>query len=171
MNKKLYTKDQIIKKLSKKYGSGNVCIVSTEGYDLTTNCKRRNSNKDRSKWADTVVAQLYNGMIRSEIIQKNSRVQSTGEYNFAYVKFACDDDGNVYGIVSGLSSFHKMYPSDVYFYNLEKAEKKEAAKRMKENALKWYTKEILIVKNVNELDRKESAKHEKEIKELFGLSD
>lgn len=170
MNKELYTKEQIIKELRKKYGSDNVCMVCTENYDLTTNYKGRNSKKDRSVWADTVVALLYNGMIRSEIIKKEPRVQSSGEYNFAYVKFACDD-GNVYGIVSGLSSFHKMYPSDVYFYNLEEAEKKEAAKRMKENALKWYTKEILIVKNVNVLDRKESVKHEKEIKELFGLSD
>lgn len=36
MNKKMYTKKQIVEKLNEKYGNNNVCIVSTEGYDLTT---------------------------------------------------------------------------------------------------------------------------------------
>ena len=33
MNKELYTKEQIIKELRKKYGSDNVCMVCTENYD------------------------------------------------------------------------------------------------------------------------------------------
>ena len=42
---------------------------------------------------------------------------------------------------------------------------------MKEKKLEWYKKEILILKNINVLDRKEASKREKEIKKLFELSD
>lgn len=172
MGKKLYTKEQIVEELIEEYGKHNVCIVSTEDYDLTTYPAWGNSKKDRCRWADVVVRKLYNGKDRSEI-KKKSRNWSTGEYSFAYVKFACGDDCNIYGIVSGLSSFHEQYASDVYFYDIaeDKFKKKEAVKRMKENTLEWYKKEILIIKNNNVLDRKEAYQHEKEIKELFGLSD
>lgn len=162
MNKKLYTKEQIIEKLKQKYGDNNIYIVSTEGYDLTTCPNGRNSKRDRSDWADEIVLQLYNKK-RSEIERET--------YHFAYVKFACEEDDNIYGIVSGKSSFHIKNPSDVYFYDLDTEKKKEAAIYMKENGLRWYTKEILIVKNCNKLNRKEAYNHEREIKELFGLFD
>lgn len=87
MDKKLYTKEHILEKLNEIYGSNNVCIISTEAYDLTT--YPGNSQKDRCKWANVVVRQLYNGKDRNEI-EKKSRNLSTGEYNFAYVKFAYD---------------------------------------------------------------------------------
>lgn len=162
MQKKLYTKEQIIEKLIEKYGDDNICIVSTAGCDLTTCPNGRNSKRDRSNWADKIVFQLYN--------EKRSEIESE-TYHFAYVKFACDDDGNIYGIVSGKSSFHIKNPSDVYFYDLDAEKKKEAAIYMKENGLRWYTKEILIVKNVDKLNQREAYNHEREIKELFGLFD
>lgn len=172
MNKKMYTKKQIVEKLNEKYGNNNVCIVSTEGYDLTTYPTWGNNKKERCMWADVVVRKLYNGKNRIEI-KKKSRNWSTGEYSFSYVKFACDNDDNIYGIVSGSSSFHEQYASDVYFYDIYQDEfkNKEAVKRMKEKKLKWYKKEILILKNINVLDRKEASKREKEIKKLFELSD
>lgn len=169
-DKKLFLKEEIVNQLKEKYNPDNVCIVSTEGYDLTTNPSGRNSKKDRSEWADSVVCQLYNGTKRSEIIKKEPRLRSTGEYNFSYIKFACNDAGDIYGIVNGMSSFHKMYPSDVFFYDLDEY-KKEVSEYMKDNVLEWYTKEILILKNDNVLEHKEAYKHEKEMKELFGLFD
>lgn len=49
-DKKLFLKEEIVNQLKEKYNPDNVCIVSTEGYDLTTNPSGRNSKKDRSEW-------------------------------------------------------------------------------------------------------------------------
>lgn len=174
MSDKLYTKEKIVKKLKMIYDSGgdeNVFLVSTKDYDLTTNPKKRNENKERCDWIDVEVAdKLYGIKDRSKIIKQDPRRLSTGEYNFAYIKFACDNVGNVYGIVSGKSSFYALNPSDVWFYDID-IRNTEAAKRMKEQNLTWYDEEILIVKNVDALNSDEAFANEKKIKKLFSLSD
>ena len=65
-NREKYLREDIINQLKEEFGETNVCVVSTEGYDLTTNPKGRNSKKDRSNWADYVVKKLYDGSIRKE---------------------------------------------------------------------------------------------------------
>lgn len=170
MSKNLYLKKQIEECLIKKYGKDNVFIVSTEGYDLTTNPKGRNSKKERSEWADNVVSKLYNGKKRNKIIKMNARVRSTGEYNFSYIKFAQNSKEEIYGIVNGKSSFHCMYPSDVWFYEFEDESKKTNLKTcMENNDLHWYTKEILILKNKDKLNSKEAYDNEKVMHKLFDL--
>lgn len=174
MNGKLYTKDEIVEKLINEYEEENVCLVSTKGYDLTTNPGGRNKNESRCEWINIEVAdKLYGIKDRSQIIKKVPRRLSTGEYNFAYVKFASDKDGNIYGIVSGKTSFHALNPSDVWFYdiNMEEKKTKEASIRMQEKNLRWYEDEILIVKNEDVLSSDEALDHEREIQEMFNLSD
>lgn len=157
MKSKLYTKDEIVKKLKKKY-KRNVCIVPTKGYDLTTPPSFGNENVSRCEWADEVFHKLSPRKNRSEIKPEKP-------YNFAYVIFATDDAGNVYGLASGSSSFHKEWASNVFF-----CEKSKAVERMKEDALHWDTKEILIIKG-STLTRKKAKKCACKIKELFCLSD
>lgn len=165
MNKELWKKDDIIEGLNKKYGSENVCIVSTEGYDLTTNTYPIGEhNADRMRWAEDTVRQLYGTEISE--IEENT-------HQFAYIKFACDKIGNIYGIVGAKSSFNKNWPSDVLFYDkageYKRGSRKKVTEYMNKNDLDWYKKEILIVKNKDKLDEKEARAHEKEIQEMFNL--
>lgn len=154
-----------------KYGADNVFVVSTEEYDLTTNPKQGNRQKDRSIWSDNVVSQLYNGTKRSEIIKQKPRYASSGEYNFSYIKFAQNCKEEIYGVVNGKSSFHCMYPSDVWFYDLTEDGKEGLKMCMEDNKLQWYTKEILILKNKNTFDSEEACKNEKIMQKLFNLYD
>lgn len=170
MREKLVSFKQIVRDATALYGKERVHIVSTDGFDLTTNPKGRNSKHDRSKWADDVFKELYYGLKRSQVI-KTSRRLSSGEYSFAYVKFAEDVKGNVYGIVSGKSSFHVMYPSDVWFYDVIDEDKKTVAKFMRDNNMKWYSKKILIVLNNNPQMHTEAYETEKELKKQYNLYD
>ncbi|MGO5020598.1 hypothetical protein ACTQ32_12315 [Roseburia faecis] len=173
MEEKLYTIEEIEKMLKSECGikSENVKIVLTKGYDLTTNPSGRNSKKDRSHWADNVVEQIYLNTDRSNIVKKYPRKRSSGEYNFSYIKFGINDKGVIYGLVSGKSSFHCMYPSDVWFYEFDGKSKKKLEQCMIQNNLKWYEEKILILKNENVLDSKEAYDNERKMKNWFGLYD
>ena len=152
--------------LKKEFGAERVVLISTDKYDLTTNPKGRNSKKDRRDWADVVVKTLFKNVERDEIV-KESRQLGTGEYNFSYIKFAVNSDGEVFGVVNGKSSFHCMYPSDVWFYDLESVQKKKVKEFFAENDLKWYTEKILVIKNRNVYDYKEAYDNEKRIKKCL----
>lgn len=167
MNRELYKIDDIIEKL--KHENFSFYLVSTDKYDLTTNPKSRNSKKSRSDWADATVKELYR-LERSQIVKKCPRRNSTGEYNFAYIKFAKNEDG-IFGVVHGKSSFHCMYPSDVWFYDFDDGEKEELVKFFKKKRMEWYTKAIIIIKNQNDLDSKEAYKNEGKLKEWFKTFD
>lgn len=171
MKQKLQLKEKITQELEETYGKNSVYLIKTEGFDLTTNPKGRNNKLSRSDWADGVVQQLFSNIDRNTIRKEKPRVQSSGEFNFSYIKFAIDDSGKIYGVVSGKSSFHKMYPSDVWFYKFADDSKKELKKYMNDNTLKWYKDEILILKNDEPLDSKEAYRKEKEMKKLFCLFD
>lgn len=173
MTRKLFKIDDIVDFLEKKVGNEIVgfCVVVTEGYDLTTNPKGRNSKKERSSWADVVVKELFEPKERSEIVKKYPRKQSTGEYNFSYIKFAADKSGEIFGIVNGKSSFHCMYPSDVWFYSFDVNNKKELADYFEKHDLRWYTEKIIIVKNRNNFDCKEAYENEKKLRQWFNTFD
>jgi len=146
-------------------------LVSTKEYDLTTNPKGRNSKKSRSDWADKTVEHLFNKK-RREIEKKCPRKISTGEYNFTYIKFAEEiETGEIYGIVHGKSSFHKLYPGDVWFYDFADNKKKELKDFFEKNGLKWHTEKILIIKNQNVCDYSEAMANEKMLKNLFKTFD
>lgn len=164
MKEKLFEFQQLVKEAELAFKKENVHVISTAGYDLTTNPKGRNSKHDRRDWADKTCEDLYH-IERSKIV-KGSRKHSSGEYSFAYVKFAEDAKGNVYGIVSGKSSFHAMYPGDVWFYDLIDNKKKDAACFMRENNMKWHADKILIVLNDDPQNHIEAYKNEKKLKEL-----
>ena len=165
----LYKKDYIIEELKKHFDEKDLILVSTKKYDLTTNPHGRNSKKDRSNWADKTVSLIFDEE-RSKII-KSSRNHSCGEYNFSYIKFAENDYGEIYGIVHGKSSFHCLYPSDVWFYDIDNSRKTQLVECFNKYNLEWYTKEILIVKNQNKMDSKEAYINEKKLKVLFNTFD
>lgn len=167
MTRELFKFKELFKEAERSYGSERVHVISTAGYDLTTNPKGRNSKHGRRDWADKIFKDLYH--IDRNQIEKASRCLSTGEYSFAYVKFAEDAKENVYGIVSGKSSFHKMYPGDVWFYDLLDDEKKNAACFMRDNNLKWHMDKILIVLNNNPKNHKEAYEAESDLNQKFNL--
>lgn len=167
----LSLKQEIIEKLIEIYGDKRVFVLATKDYDLTTDPTQRNKRLDRSKWADACVKTLFDGKDRETIVKKNNKNRSEGEYNFSYIKFAVDKKGNIYGIVSGKSSFHKDYPSDVWFYDIAEKNSKKVAIYMKEHSLKWYKKEIVILKNEDELSYKEAYDNERTLKNEFNLFD
>lgn len=168
-NKKLYEIDKIIKTLEHHFNKEDIILVSTDKYDLTTNPHGRNSKKERSKWADLTVKKLFNED-RAQII-KTSRKHSSGEYNFSYIKFAENNFGKIFGVVHGKSSFNCMYPSDVWFYELDGTSKILLTNLFKKYDLKWYTKAILIIKNIDKNDSAEAYKNEKLLKSLFNTFD
>ena len=169
MTKKLLKFQQLVKYAELCFGKEKVHVISTAGYDLTTSPKGRNSKHDRRDWADKISKDLFH--IERSKIEKVSRKLSSGEYSFAYVKFAEDIKGNVYGIVSGKSSLHAMYPSDIWFYDLIDYNKKKAACFMSDNNMKWHVDKILIVLNDNPQINKEAYDNEKELKLRYGLYD
>ena len=140
-------------------------LVSTKDYDLTLPPSGGNSARDRSDWADKIVNELYNKE-RKDIIKKEKGFDK-GEVNFAYIKFMKNRKGEIFGAISGLSSFHKGYPSDVWFYDVEHSHKNKV-KDMKRNfdLDSWYTEEIIIITSGN---RKEAREDEKSLKEMFYL--
>lgn len=156
-------KSEIVKELEDKFGKEYVYVVSTEGYDLRTNPKGRNSKKDRSRWADSIINLLHPGVDRRNI--------TSDEYNFSYIKFGINDKGEVYGLVSGKSSFHCMYPGDVWFYEFDGTSKKEIEKCMSENHMVWYENEVLILKNNDVFDSEKAYENEGKMKEMFSLFD
>lgn len=169
MTRELFTISQVKEHLSKKIGDSFWEEVFTDKYDLTTNPKGRNSKKSRSDWADITVRKLF-GKERKDIIKK-SRKRSTGEYNFSYIKFAQNESGKIFAIVHGKSSFHCKYPSDVWFYAFDDVKKKELEEFFKNNGLKWYTEKIIIIKNKDCLECKESYYNEGQLKKWFNTFD
>lgn len=171
MSKKLMKKENVEKILEKELGPKNerFFVISTENHDLTTNPKGRNAKKSRSEWADKVVKKLY-GIERSQIVKSKSRVRSSGEFNFSYIKFAENEEG-IFAIVHGKSSFHCMYPSDVWFYDFGVNEKRELKEIFELYNLEWYKKEIIIIKNQDALDGKEAYIREQDLKSWFGTLD
>jgi hypothetical protein len=164
------SKEFIIQELIKEYGKGRVKVISTKDVDLTTNPKGRNSKKDRSNWADSVVKKYYK--IKRSAIVKKGRAHSTGEYNFSYIKLAQKDNGEIVGIVNGKSSFHCMYPSDVWFYDFKDFIMKMEKKGRKEDGLKaWYQEEIILLINENPKNSNEAYDNEKWMKNHFNLID
>ena len=162
MVKKFIEKEEIKKTLQEKYGKNRVFMISTEKFDLTTNPKKRNTNKGRSKWADEVVEQLYLGIERSQLEKE--------ECNFSYIKFAQNNEGKIFGVVNGKSKFHHKYPSDVWFYD-DFTGKDDLKKCMDDYNLQWDTKEILIIKNENPLNSSEAYANESKLHEMFNLYD
>lgn len=156
--------------LEEKFGIHRFVRISTDKYDLTTNPKGRNSKKDRCDWADAVVKMLFENKERGEI-KKTSRRLGTGEYNFAYIKFAVNKNNEIFGVVHGKSSFHCMYPSDVWFYDFDDERKNELKELFVENGLRWYTEKIIIIKNNDVYDYKEAYKNEQALKEYLHTFD
>lgn len=167
---RLWLMDDIIEEMKEKYGDERIWILETRGWDLTNTPKRRNRDKDRNDWADKAVKCVF-GKARDEIIRKDPKRFSTGEYNFSYIKFAINEDGTIYGVVNGLSCFHKYYPSDIWFYALPDKDKPKLTRLMEEYKLKWYVDKILLLKNKNPEDRSEACDNEKWMHDRFYLKD
>ena len=166
----LKDKKYIIKKMRKIYGKDRVLVISTKGYDFTRRPRYGRSDKERNMWMDKIVCPIY-GVDRNNIV-KESRAQSSGEYNFSYIKFGVNvKSRKSYGIVSGKSSFHKNYASDVWFYKFEKNKKVLLEDYMKDNGLEWDVEEIVILKNKDSKDANEAYVNEKILKNKFGLFD
>lgn len=167
---KLKCKKYIIQEMIETYGEDRVLVVSTKDYDFTRKPRHGKAEKQRSMWLDNVVCPLYK-INRNNIIKK-SRAQSTGEYNFSYIKFGVNvESKKIYGLVSGKSSFHKNYAGDVWFYEFQMNEKKQLQECMSINKLEWYVEEVVILKNVDSKDAKEAYVNERSLKNRFGLFD
>lgn len=146
MTKELYTRECILTKLKELYND-RFCIVTTN--DLI----------NKAKWADRVVKEIYD---------TNRRKMSEFAYHFSYIKFAQNAKNEVYGIEGGKSQFHWKYPSDVTFYDVYKI-RKSASKFMIEHELDWYKQDILILKNIDSLNRKEAFDNEANLQNTFQL--
>lgn len=167
---KLKSKEYIIQEMIKSYGKDRVLVVPTKDYDFASKPKWGKNDKQRNEWLDNVVCHLYN-VDRKNIIKK-MRKRSTGEYSFSYIKFGINvESKKVYGLVSGKSSFHQNYASDLWFYKFEKNEKLQLQECMRNNKLEWYVEEIVILKNEDSKNAKESYANERALKERFGLFD
>ena len=145
--------------------------VSTVGYDLTADSKDRNTNRDRSNWADKIVKQL-SGRERADI----GRIDAFDEYDFSYIKLCRQvGTGNVYGLVHGKSMFHYKNPSDVEFYDLNNPPKSKKDSGLydfcKNNNLEWYTDAIFIVKNKDCRDPLEAYSNERMLARAFHTFD
>lgn len=170
----LYTLNEITCFLDKFVECGIIAgynIADTKDYDLTTNSKYRNRNKDRSEWANKVVRALSNRQ-RAEI----GKTDAYDEYDFSYIKLCKQiDTNNVYGLVHGSSQFHCFYPSDVEFYDLNNppASKKKSGLYdfCKDNNLEWYTDVIIIVKNKDYKDYIEAISNERLLAKAFHTFD
>lgn len=145
----LKTKDYIISRLKDEYKE-RVFIIST--LDIFAN---------KSKWANRVVKEIYN-CDRCDM--------KTYAYHFSYIKFAKNKKNEVYGIVNGKGQFHCNYSSDVRFFDIENYDNNKS-KFMKKNNLQWYSKEIVILKNIKDLDKKEAYLNESILHEKFDLLD
>lgn len=164
MERELTNKKKIIKVLKERFGDERVFEINTKGYNLSPFNKIRKRACAKSTWANETFEEIY---------KSNRKDLKTDTYHFSYIKFAVDKDNNeVYGLVSGKSSFHHRYPSDVWFYDLhDENETKLAAKYCDHNALEWYSEEILIIKNEDDKNRQEAFDNEKIMKNLFNLFD
>lgn len=162
--KEFFTFEKSKSLVESKFGSNKCVVVETKNFDLTTHINRRNNNKDRAKWANKVILDLTNG--KREDIGRDSNE----EYNFAYIKFALNEEGESFAVVSGLSSFHWNYPSDVEFYDINK-ENKIKLKNTFDNKLEWDKEKIILVKSDNPYNRKEARSNEKSIQLLLGTFD
>lgn len=145
----LKTKDYIINRLKDEYKE-RVFVISA--LDIFAN---------KAKWADRVVKEIYNC---------DRREMKTYAYHFSYVKFAKDKKNEVYGIVNGKGQFHWNEPSDVSFYDIKECGNIKS-KFMKKNNLQWYSEEIVILKNINDLDEKETFSNETNLHQKFHLFD
>ena len=146
----LKTKDDIINSLKDKY-EDRVFVISTT--DIFVN---------KAKWADRVVKEIYNC---------DRREMKTDAYHFSYVKFAKNMNNEVvYGIVNGKGQFHWRNASDVNFFDIEKCHNNKS-KFMKNNNLQWYSDEIVILKNINDLDKREAYSNETDLHKNFSLFD
>lgn len=161
--------EETLRLLTEEYREERVCVVDTNDYDLTTNPRGRNRNKSRSEWADNVVKKLF-GIERETIIKKKPRESSSGEYNFSYIKFAENSSSEVLGVVSGKSSFHRMYPSDLWFYALD-GKKAKVKELFSQEHLCWHTQKVIILKNKDPQNSKEAYENERMMKNKFGLLD
>ena len=159
---KLKSKEYIIQEMINSYGKDRVLVVPTKDYDFTSKPRGGKNDKQRNEWLDNVVCPLYN------IDRKNL----TDKYNFSYIKLGINvESKKVYGLVSGKSSFHPNYASDLWFYKFEKNEKLQLQECMRNNKLEWYVEEIVILKNKDSKNAKESYDNERALKERFGLFD
>ena len=145
----LQTKQYIIEKIKDEYKE-RAFIVSTEKIFI-----------NRAKWADQLVSELYNC---------DRRNMGDYAYHFSYIKFAKNEKNEVYGIVGGKSQFHCKYSSDVKFFDIEKCDNPKS-RFMKKHNLQWYTAEIVILKNINDLDEREAFSNEKKLQQTFSLFD
>ncbi len=145
----LQTKDYIIKKLKNEYKE-RVFVISTA--DIF---------KNKAQWADRVVKEIYNC---------NRCEMENDAYHFSYVKFALTEKNEVCGIVGGKSQFHWKYSSDVCFFDIEKFDNPKS-RFMKKHNLQWYLEEIVILKNVNDLDVNEAYSNETYLQQVFSLFD
>ncbi|MBD5151665.1 MAG: hypothetical protein HDT16_04010 [Oscillibacter sp.] len=148
----LKTKDYIINRLKDEY-KGRVFVISTP--DILAD------NKEWKKWADRVVKEIYNC---------DRREMKTYAYYFSYIKFAKNKKNDVYGIVNGKGQFHWNNESDVDFFDIGKYDN-DKSKFMQKNDLQWYSEEIVILKNINDLDEKEAYSNETDLHQKFHLFD
>ena len=162
--KKFFTFEKAKSLVESKFGSNKCVVVETKNYDLTTLSNYRNNNKDRAKWANKVILDLTSGK-REDIGRDYNEA-----YYFAYIKFALNKEGESFAVVSGSSSFHWNYPSDVEFYDLNK-ENKTKLKLFFDNKLEWDKEKIILVKSDDPWNRKEAESNEKSIKLLLGTFD
>ena len=173
MVRRLYTLQEIVKGLKTQLGlveNKDFFVIKTKGFDLTTHPCRRNRNLDRSIWCNKLANDIFK-VERDHIIKIGRRV-SSGEYSFAYIKFAVNKTTKqIYGVVHGKTSFHCMYPGDVWFYEFDDNSKHELRKLFKQENLEWYTDYIIVLKPKNPLNAKETYELEDKIKLNFNTFD
>ena len=145
----LQERETIIKRLEDEFEE-RVFVIST--IDIFIN---------KAKWADRVVEEIYNC---------NRRDMKSFSYHFSYIKFAKNMQNIAYGIVGGKGQFHWKNPSDVRFFDIRKCNNAKS-QFMREHNLQWYSEEIVILKNINDLDRLEAFSNETYLQRTFSLFD
>ena len=161
----LWNKNEIIKVLNNKYvcvGNGKVFEISTTGFPLTKKiCRKGRKKKGEfsfSNWANDTIKTITNG-------EKDKSNLDT-PIHFAYIKFVENKDGDILGIIGGKSQFHSGYNSDINYTDYE--EHLSAGNYIKNNELKIYTQDVIIVLN-NEPNKTNADNDEKWIIKEFNL--
>ena len=169
--KVFYTPEQILEILGNEledngFTGCEFCLYSTKDYNLQ---KKSNGRKDgRNAWANKMAKEFF-GKERSDIVKQQPRVLSTGEYAFVYIKFFVDETGKIYGGVNGLSSIHKGYPGDVWFYPVPDKNKPAVTSLMEKHGFSWYTEQILLIRSAHPKRRDEARELETFLHDCFKL--
>lgn len=159
----LWKKEDILKVLNEEYvatGKGQVFIISTEGFPVSTGERYRGPEKSVAAWATGVVLKITDPPMDRSMIPANDPI------GFAYIKFAKEENGNVVGLIGGKSRFHANNTSDINFSDHENHE--SSRQYLEQNKLDLYTQDVLILLNKKH-NMVNAGNDEEWVQKRFGL--